>query len=180
MYFNTVGGSNIYMDNCASTTGSYSYDLILDREGKEPEYSRVIPLEFHGQRVYGRQINPERADIAMLNDNSEVYLDCFRTEGSGTALKCINDAKTIINLFNAGLGRKNAQNPLFDNVDGSLIIRGATPFGCDAWQEYNILVRHNINGETVDLKWDDYKTTPEDYIKYRKALKHSLTFDYKK
>ncbi len=180
LYFNSVSGSKVYLDNIFLTTGTYTPNAWLPGKGFDAVYSRILPYEFHGQKVYGRQINPERAAIAMLNDGSEVYLDCFRTEGSGTALKCINGAKTVINLFNAGLGIKSAQNPLFENLDGELVIKGAVAFGCNASQEYNILVRHNVNGEIMDLKWDDYETTPEDYIKYLKARPYSLTFEYKK
>lgn len=180
LYFNSVEGSRVYLDNIFLTTGTYTPNAWLPGKGFDAVYSRILPYEFHGQKVYGRQINPERADIAMLNDNSEVYLDCYRIEGSGTALKCINGAKTVINLFNAGIGIKSAQNPLFDNGGESLAIKGAVPFGFDAASEYNIIMRQYEEDKMVDYKWDDYETTPDDYIKYIRKRDHALTFDYKK
>lgn len=38
-YFNTVGGSRVYMDNCASTTGAYAYNCVLAKDIDYDDYS---------------------------------------------------------------------------------------------------------------------------------------------
>ena len=81
MYFNTVKGSTVWFDNCACTTGTYSMNAILSRKWRRPKYSKVIPYEFHGQRIYARNLNPERADTEVLNDNSEFIVYGFKVEG---------------------------------------------------------------------------------------------------
>lgn len=146
MYFNTVPGSKVYLDNCACTTGTYSLDTILVREGKKPEYCGVIPFEFHGQEVYGRQINPERADIELLNDGSKVYIDGYKVEGPGTAVKTINGGSTQINVFSAGIGNSEAENALFETIDSSLEVNLGREGGFDISSMYQIIFEENNQG----------------------------------
>ena len=113
MYFNTVGGSNLYFDNCASTTGTYSMDTILERIGYAPVFSKMIPYEFHSQNVVAYQFNPERADVEVLNDGSRLKLYGFKVEGPGTAVKTVNGGKNEIYGFSAGIGNAKAENALF-------------------------------------------------------------------
>ena len=153
MYFNSVPGSRVYFDNCFLTTGTYTRDAWIPGDGFVPVYSHIIPYEFHGQTVYGRQVNPERADLAMLNDGSDILLDGFRTEGPGSALKTVNGGNTKICLFNAGIGYKYAENPLFETIEAELDITGALTFGFSEKTEYNILFRD----KTGDTVWDDIK-----------------------
>lgn len=155
MYFNNAPGSSVYFDNCFLTTGTYTRDAWIPGDGFVPVYSHIIPYEFHGQTVYGRQVNPERADLAMLNDGSDILLDGFRTEGPGSALKTVNGGKTEICLFNAGIGYKYAENPLFETCGATLDITGALAFGYSERTEYNILFR-DCSG---DLGWDDIKNS---------------------
>ncbi len=163
MYFNSVPGSRVYFDNCFLTTGTYTRDAWIPGDGFVPVYSHIIPYEFHGQTVYGRQVNPERADLAMLNDGSDILLDGFRTEGSGSALKTANSGNTKICLFNAGIGCKYAENPLFETIEAALDLTGALAFGYSEKTEYNILFR-DANGDTV---WNNIKT---DTIKHGKLI----------
>ncbi len=150
MYFNSVPGSRVYFDNCFLTTGTYTRDAWIPGDGFVPVYSHIIPYEFHGQTVYGRQVNPERADLAMLNDGSDILLDGFRTEGCGTALKTVNGGKTRICLFNAGIGYKYAENPLFETYGATLDVTGALAFGYSERTEYNILFR----SAAEDVVWN--------------------------
>ena len=113
MYFNTVGGSNLYFDNCACTTGTYTMDTILARIGYAPVFSKMIPYEFHGQNVVAYQFNPERADVEVLNDGSRLKLYGFKVEGPGTAVKSVNGGETEVYGFSAGIGNAKAENALF-------------------------------------------------------------------
>ncbi len=129
MYFNTARGSNLYIDNCACTTGTYSMDTILARIGYEPVFSKMIPYEFHGQNVVAYNLNPERADVEVLNDGSELIVYGFKVEGPGTAVKTVNSGKTKIYGFSAGIGNAKAENALiFDDTTSNTNLFGGIAF----------------------------------------------------
>lgn len=147
-YFNTVGGSKVYMDNCASTTGTYSYNCVLSKKCDYEDYSCVIPYEFHGQTVYGMQVNPERADIEMLNDNSVVLMDAYKVEGPGVAVKTINNGITQLNICTCTIGYNKAENALFETNNAQLILNGIAIQDMPGWGtlSYNLIIEQEING----------------------------------
>ncbi len=147
MYFNTVEGSKVYLDNCASTVGTYSNDCIIGRKGYEPEYCHMIPYEFHGQKVIAWNLNPERADVEVLNDNSDFVCYGFKVEGPGTAIKTINGGKTKVFVFSCGIGDITAQNPLFENKDSSVLLLNGKVFGVWDTLDYNLILESNYSGE---------------------------------
>lgn len=128
-YFNTVGGSRVYIDNGISTTGTYSMDTILARHGYSPVFSKMIPYEFHGQKVLAYNLNPERADIEVLNDASELIAYGFKVEGPGTAVKNVNGGVTEIYGFSAGIGNAKAENALiYDDATSQTTLYGGIAF----------------------------------------------------
>ena len=128
-YFNTVAGSKVYIDNGISTTGTYSMDTILARPGYTPVFSRMIPYEFHGQTVLSYNLNPERADIEVLNDGSELVAYGLKVEGPGTAVRTVNGGKTEIYGFSAGIGNARAENALiYDDDTSSTSLFGGIAF----------------------------------------------------
>lgn len=147
-YFNTVSGSKVYMDNCAATTGTYSHNCVLTKLCEYDNYSDVIPYEFHGQTVYGMQVNPERADIEMLNDNSVILMDAYKVEGPGAAVKTINNGKTQINICTCAIGYNKAENALFLTEDAELILNGVLVQDMPGWGRlsYGLILEQNING----------------------------------
>ena len=151
MYFNTVPGSKIYMDNCIVTTGTYSCNCCLHQIGRPPYYSRVIPFEFHGQTVYGKQINPERADLELLNDNSLILLDGFKVEGPGTALYTQNGGKTYANVVSCGIGYFESPFAMFTTREGELHLTGASLCGAGAKLDYTMILDQTVNGETFKI-----------------------------
>ena len=129
MYFNTAGGSNLYINNCACTTGTYSMDTILARIGYEPVFSKMIPYEFHGQNVVAYNLNPERADVEVLNDASTLKLYGFKVEGPGTAVLTQNGGITEVYGFSAGIGNAKAENALiFDDITSNTTLFGGIAF----------------------------------------------------
>lgn len=172
MYFNSTPGSNVYFDNCFLTTGTYVRDAWIPGNGFVPAYCSIIPYEFHGQTVYGRIVNPERAEINMLNDDSDIFIDCYRIEGCGTALKSINGGKTHIAISNAGIGRKDASNPLFDLHNSSFEVYGALSFGFNKASEHNVIISDERNGKTTKIVWDDIENDP---FQHRRLLSHYKT-----
>lgn len=148
-YFNTVSGGKVYLDNCASTTGTYSMNTILNR-GTPPEYCVMIPYEFHGQQVWAYNLNPERADIEVLNDDSELIAFGLKVEGPGTAVKTVNGGQTNIFLSSAGIGNPDADNALFYTDDTSdTLVLGAQAFAMsskNAGNEYRCIYEQ-MDGE---------------------------------
>ena len=129
MYFNTVGGSCVWLDNCACTTGTYSMDTILARNGYAPVFSKMLPYEFHGQSVLAYNLNPERADVEILNDASLLTVYGLKVEGPGTAVKTVNGGKTEIYGFSAGIGNAKASNALiFDDAASETALVGGKAF----------------------------------------------------
>lgn len=161
MYFNTIGGSTIYLDNVFMTTGTYSENVILKRGEMLPIYSKNIPLEFHNQKVIGRGVNVERADLVILNDGSEVLLDGVRTEGPGTAVKTINNGKTTVHISSSVIGNKISNKPLYEIQNSEISIFGMSASGFNKETEYNIIIKDNDKM----ILWDDL--TQKDKKHYR-------------
>ncbi len=147
MYYNTVEGSKIYLDNCACTVGTYSNDCIIARKGYAPEYCSMIPYEFHGQKVIAWNLNPERADVEVLNDNSEFVCFGFKVEGPGNAIKTVNGGITKVFVFSCGIGDITAKNPLFENKDSSVVLLNGKIFGVWDTLDYNLILESNHSGE---------------------------------
>ena len=124
LYFNTVEGSTVWFDNCACTTGTYSQDAILQRIGMKPEYCGVIPFEFHGQTVYARNLNPERADVEVLNDHATILVYGLKTEGPGTMLKTVNGGVSEVCVMSAGIGKTDAPNALISTDHSEMKLYG--------------------------------------------------------
>lgn len=158
-YFNTVGGSKVYMDNCAATTGTYTYNCVLTKKCDYDDYSGVIPYEFHNQTVYGMQVNPERADIEMLNDNSDIMIDGYRVEGPGVAVKTVNGGKTRFNLCTCTIGYNLATNALFETENANVIVNGMLiqdmPGGPKL--RYNMIIDQTMNGDRKTLHSSEVK-----------------------
>lgn len=149
MYFNTVGGSNVYIDNCFMTTGSYAWDGWLKR-GYKPVFAAILPYEFHSQKVYANNLNIERGQTELLNDNSEIYIDGYKTEGPGCMLKSINGGKTQINLCNSGIWCNTLEeNSMFDISDSDIEVFNVHPFLFSS--ERKFLTAFNIDREKNNL-----------------------------
>ncbi len=137
VYFNTVSGSRVFLDDVACTTGDFSNWYIYKRPEREPIYAHNIPFEFHGQKVWARNVNPERADLEMLNDGGEMVILGVYTEGPGTVLKTINGGRSEIINFSAHLANiKSTEIPVIvnDNSDVSAVSGNITP-------DYPVVVR---------------------------------------
>lgn len=175
-YFNTVGGSTVYLDNCASTVGTYSYDFILSRRGYTPVFNHMIPYEFHNQTVYGRQVNPERADVELLNDGGNVFLDGYKVEGPGTAVKTVNGGKSQINVCTCGIGYCDAENALFDTDNSFMQLTGCRIGGFNERSCYNIIIKQETDGVKMIKRYSDIDDVLELYKK-RLNFYNSKCFD---
>ncbi len=151
MYFNTLPGSKVYLDNCGCTTGTYSRDTILRRVGFEPEYCYLVPFEFHGQTVYGKLVNPERADVEILNDGSDILLDGVKLEGPGTLIKTINGGRTQANIMAVGIGKFDADNALIETYDSDTLVTGMRFHDDTDIRSFNIIIRESFKGVTSEV-----------------------------
>lgn len=138
MYFNSVEGGKLFVENCACTMGG-------------GDYCTVSPFEFKGQQVWCRNINPERGDVQILNDNSKLWILGMKTEThvgrfASTAIKNINGGCVECFGVNSGIGRPDIPLYINDNSDMSLYFR------CANW---DILVREINGGEAKELYFDD-------------------------
>ncbi len=137
LYFNTVSGSEVYIDNCFTHTNHYTQNVGLARDGYTPVFCRMIPVEAHGQRLYARNLNIERADLALLNDASEIVIDGYKIEGPSVLAKILSDSATEIHLFNAAWwGNKVKENGLFEVKNGTLSALGGYIFCYPEDEEY--------------------------------------------
>ncbi len=109
MYFNSVSGGIVFVENCACTVGDEMY--------------RDIPCFcFSGQKVWMRNVNPERASVEILNDHSTVWILGFKTEGTGTSFKTINGGKTEVLGGIISLGHNEMRPAVInDNSDVTVI-----------------------------------------------------------
>lgn len=123
VYFNTVSGSKVYIENVANTTGDFSEWYFYEREGEKPILASNIPFEFNGQKVFVRYIDPERADIEMVNNGGECVIMAAHTEGPGTVLETTNGGSSEIIVFSASAGTNNPEKPVIlnENSDVSIV-----------------------------------------------------------
>ena len=147
LYFNTEGGSEVYFDNCFTLTTHYAQD-VLHRDGYTPVFCKMIPVELHGQKAYAKNLNIERAEIELLNDNSVLLIDGYKTEGPGKMVKTVNNAKTQLNLFNsAWWGNKLPENEMFDISESSMMLIGGNIFCYPDKDELRMAFRVKHNGK---------------------------------
>lgn len=130
MYFNSIPGGTVFLDNCICTTGSYCMSKLLSRQGMVDDYYTEIPFEFHGQRVLAYNLNPERANLEVLNDGSDLTIYGLKTEGPGAALKTLNGGVSrVFNNSNA-IGNPESDYPVFsDDATSKTTVLGGAAFG---------------------------------------------------
>ena len=139
VYRNTVPGSRVFLDDVACTTGDFSEWYFYRREGEEPIYASNIPFEFHGQQVFGRNLNPERADLEIVNDGGEAVFLGIYVEGPGTLLQTLNGGKSEIYTFVAAAGTDNPEKPVLLNENSNVSAVAGFLYG--APRVYPVVVR---------------------------------------
>lgn len=141
MYFNTVKGGEVYIENCACTIGG-------------DQYREVTGFSFEGQKVWARHINPERSFCEILNDGGQLWLMGFKTENTGTSFKTINGGHTEVLGGTISMGR-NSKQPAIIN-DNSTVSVVASTNGYLMNDIFPKAVEETQNGETKILKHDEF------------------------
>lgn len=136
LYINTVQGGKVFIENICCT----------DQFPPDPNC-----YHFRGQKVWARQLNPERADPEVINDGSQFWLLGFKTESRGVGFLTKNGGTTEIlgGVINIG----GEANPFIVNDGASVSI----VCGTSGWQDGQVfrkVVLEIRNGEERLLERD--------------------------
>lgn len=147
LYRNSVRGGKVFIENCACTIGSRG---VAEDKGV---YGHVPCLEFHGQKVWARQLNPERSHIEVKNVGSSLWVLGFKTEGYGSAFVTSDGGSTEVlgGVLNIGKG-KTVPAIVNENSDVSVV---AVTNGYSLEQRFPVLVREVRNGEMREILASD-------------------------
>lgn len=153
IYFNTVPNGKVFMENVGCTIGGVPGSILrkekLPEEDKYPS-SREIPcFSFWNQKVWCRQLNPERSLHEIINDGSDLWVLGCKTEEEGTTYETINHGNTEILGAVFCLGWKN-NNPAIIN-NNSNVSAFACTFDMSRMQYWPIAVQETQHEETKFL-----------------------------
>jgi hypothetical protein len=138
-YRNTVSGAKVFFDNVAITTGV--------TPGARGHGRCAVSLE--GQKVWARQLNPERGEPMILNDGGDLVLMGFKSEDMGIVVHTINGGRTevlggVMNLGNTGDTAFLVED---SQVRISTVSQGWLPVA-----GYKTAIRHITDGQTRVIK----------------------------
>jgi hypothetical protein len=146
LYRNRAPGSDVFIENCACTG-----------EGAE----HLPGFHFIGQRVWARQINPERSHVQVINDGGDLWVLGFKTENPSTAFLTRNGGRTEVlgGIFNQvrQYHPDGAARPTIINDESSVSVSASTT----DWRinrsfegKAHVMVREIRGGEVRDLVWE--------------------------
>ena len=160
IYFNTVEGGKVFMENTGCTIGGIpgagKRTQPLPGEEKYPYDRTRTNFYFKNQTVYARQINPERSLHEVVNDGGLLWVMGCKTEEAGTAYETKNGGQTEVigAVFAIGLGM---QHPAVIN-DNSKVSVFASTAGMTHEQQWPIVVREIKGDEVREIKKEDLPT----------------------
>jgi len=114
LYINSVTGGKVFIENICCT----------DQFPPNPNC-----YTFRGQKVWARQLNPERADPEVINDGSQFWLMGFKTESRGVGFMTRNGGSTEILGGVVNIGGET--NPFIVNEESSVSVI----CGTSGWQD---------------------------------------------
>ncbi|MEX0886613.1 MAG: glycosyl hydrolase family 28-related protein [Phycisphaeraceae bacterium] len=138
LYNNSVPGGKVFIDNICCTTG-----VVPGASG----HGRAC-VSFHGQRVWTRQLNPERGEPMVLNDGGDLWVLGFKTEDCGVAFHTINGGRSEILGGMLFSGRPHATAFVTEDSETRLTAAssGGVPEGC-----YGIAIDERRGGQSQTL-----------------------------
>ncbi|MGB1131095.1 MAG: hypothetical protein ACPG4K_13675, partial [Haloferula sp.] len=142
IYQNTVPGARVFFDNVATTTGV--------EPGSHGHGRCAVSLK--GQKVWARQLNPERGEPEILNDGGDLLLMGYKSEGKGVVVHTIHGGRTEVigGVVNVG----NTADTAFVAEDSEIRLSTAT----HGWREpayFRNALRHTRGDQTIILKHED-------------------------
>ena len=94
LYVNTVTDGKLFLEDAVCTTAI-------------PKYGDTPCFTFHGQTVFGHNMNPERAQTQVVVDGGSLWLLGFKAEGSGSFLHAKDGAHCDILGGTVNIGCNN-------------------------------------------------------------------------
>ena len=136
-YLNTAPGGRIWIENVCGTRGHTS-----------PGKSNFI---FTGQRVWARQLNPERGDPHVINDGGDLWVLGFKTEGTGVSFVSKNGARTQVQggVVNNYSGVVLPEQPILRSHASTLSFTGVTNGKSLLERTFRLLGTHDTEGEVL-------------------------------
>lgn len=149
-YRNSVPGGKVFIENVCST------------DQFEPKRNCFT---FTGQKVWARQINPERGDPEILNDGSSLWVLGFKTEGPGCAFRTTGNGSTeVLNgIFNLWRNEKKSVPAVINDNSHVSIVASTTDQKPKPPYPY-VLIRETRGPETKQLHWDDFPRRDKDLV----------------
>lgn len=148
LYKNSVPGGTVFLTSCACTVGGVpgagGRKTALAHENEWIDARGVPCFNFHGQTVYARQINPERAKVEIVNNGGRLFVLGFKTEEEGTAFQTLNGGVTQVlgGVCCIGAG---SSNPLVHNVNAHAMVVLTTMIN-NSRQTFPVAVLEEQNG----------------------------------
>ena len=132
-YINTVKGGKVFIENVCTTD----------------EHPKKRCFIFDGQKVWARQINPERSDPEVVIGNSNVWILGFKTEARGTSFQLKQGAR--VEIFGGVVNHFSPGKPIVELTDSDLACicatRGSRELDYIVTETRNGVVRHLMYGE---------------------------------
>ena len=153
MYRNSVPGGKVFIENVASTD---QFEPIRNC------------FSFTGQKVWARQLNPERANPEVLNDGSSLWVLGFKSEGPGCAFRTTGGGSTeVLNgIFNLWRQKEKTGPAIInDNSHVSVVASttGKATTGTETPYPY-VLIEEVRGSQTNRLPWDSLPHRDDDFI----------------
>ena len=141
-YRNTVTGAKVFFDNVATTTG-----VVPGTNG----HGRCA-VSLRDQKVWARQLNPERGEPMILNDGGDLVLLGYKSEGMGVIVQTVGGGRTEVLGGVMNIGRTGEVAFVAD--DSQMRISTASHGWLPA-AYYRQAIRHTRNGQTVVVSAKD-------------------------
>jgi hypothetical protein len=107
-YMNSVSGGKVFIENVCTTD-------------ENPKKKCFV---FNGQKVWARQINPERSDPEVVIQNSDVWILGFKTEAKGISFNL--EERSRAEIFGGVVNHFSPGNPIVKLVDSEISIIAST------------------------------------------------------
>lgn len=155
-YFNTVGGSRVFLSNTACTMGIFGGKGY----GATPCYHFT-----DGQLVYARHFNPERSrDNCLVDGGSTLWVFGFKTEGPAGRGFTVRGGSFAEFIGGTATIATNDGTPCIENTESSVFAFFMTD-GCGPCHQFRVAVAETQNGITRCL---DADIMPERSVEYYK------------
>ncbi|TSA31586.1 MAG: hypothetical protein D4R65_10970 [Verrucomicrobiaceae bacterium] len=149
MYRNSVPGGKVFIENVCST------------DQFEPVRNCFT---FTGQKVWARQINPERANPEVLNEGSSLWVLGFKSEGPGCAFQTTHGGSTeVLNgIFNLWAHREKSVPAIINDNSSASVVASTTAKEIPPYPY--VLIEETRGDKTEKLLWESLPHRDEQLV----------------